>query len=85
MQYACDRAVGLILALVEPALAVEVAEELVSSVDEVDDHGRSRWGHGGWPACRHHREAVMVLRLAIAASFAILGVPASVGAQADTL
>jgi hypothetical protein len=30
-------------------------------------------------------EAVMVLRLAIAASFAILGVPASVGAQADIL
>jgi hypothetical protein len=30
-------------------------------------------------------EAVMVLRLAIAASFAILGVPASVGAQTDTL
>jgi hypothetical protein len=27
----------------------------------------------------------MMLRLAIAASFAILGVPASVGAQADTL
>jgi hypothetical protein len=30
-------------------------------------------------------EAVMVLRLAIAASLAILGVPASVGAQTDTL
>jgi hypothetical protein len=30
-------------------------------------------------------EAVMVLRFAIAASFAILGVPASVGAQTDTL
>ena len=46
MQHARDCAEGLIVPLVEAALAVEVAEELVGAVDEVDDHGKSRVGHG---------------------------------------
>ena len=41
VQHAGDRAEGLVLALVEAALAVEVAEQLVGAVDEVDDHRRS--------------------------------------------
>jgi hypothetical protein len=46
MQHARDCGEGLIVPLVEAALAVEVAEELVGAVDEVDDHGKSRVGHG---------------------------------------
>src|SRR3954454_11045867 len=38
VQHARDGAEWLVLALVEAALAVEVAEELVGTVDEMDDH-----------------------------------------------
>ena len=38
LQHADDGAVWTIDAFVEAALTVEVAEELVSSVDEVNDH-----------------------------------------------
>jgi hypothetical protein len=33
-----DRGVGLVLPLVESAQAIEMAEELVSAVDEMNDH-----------------------------------------------
>src|SRR5687768_7931717 len=40
VQDAVDRAEWTVLALVEAAQAVEVAEQLVSAIDEVNDHGR---------------------------------------------
>jgi hypothetical protein len=38
LQHADDRAIRAVLAFGEPAQPVEVTEELVGSVDEVDDH-----------------------------------------------
>jgi hypothetical protein len=42
VQHAPDRAEGLVLALVEAALAVEVAEQLVRTVHDVNDHSNPR-------------------------------------------
>ena len=38
LQHADDRAVGAVFAFGEPAQAVEVTEELVGTVDEVNNH-----------------------------------------------
>jgi hypothetical protein len=38
LQHADDCAIGTVHAFVEPAQAIEVTEELVSAVDEVNDH-----------------------------------------------
>ena len=69
LQHADDRAVRAIHAFVETAQAVEVTEELVSAVDEVNDHGtirvalksrEARSSHRGeyHPRRQPHRERV---------------------------
>ena len=39
VEHARDRAVTAVLAFVEPAQTVKVPEQLVGSVDDMDDHG----------------------------------------------
>ena len=43
MQHADDGGEGLVLTLIGPALAVELAEQLVCAVDEMNDHSRSNF------------------------------------------
>src|SRR5690606_9766126 len=38
-EHAIDGGMGLVLALVEAPLAVEMAEEFIGAVEQVDDHG----------------------------------------------